>query len=154
MTTTDHGVGRRHSLEQERAAYAWDYIQSVKAVSKQQGEQDGKRQIEKDYRSRVRGFGPMVLANGLGPALAFLYAKRSEKNQGDSYALLLQHVAGWLVKKGIIIGNDANALASQIGTMPLAQYRQARSEALAILVWLKRFAEGALEEPENSREDV
>jgi CRISPR-associated protein Cmr5 len=92
------------------------------------------------YGSVVRKLPSYILANGLGQTLAFLKAK-GEGRPGDEHEVLYQHLAEWLQKQ-LHIGGDllewlANTATSQ-------QYRLATMEALALLQWLKRFAEAEL----------
>ncbi len=150
MTTNQPG-SRRQSVEQERAAYAWNKINEVQGSN-----------FEEKYHSRVRGLGAMIMANGLGPSLAFLYAKAKSKNEeadgGEKKACasLLHHIIGWLVEAKIIsleaevaktdTAANRRRWMKWIGEAKPEEYRRARAETLAILLWLKRFAEGTLKD--------
>ncbi len=118
------------TLEQERAAFAFSKIESVKQSSG-----------NKDYRSLVRGFSSMILLNGLGQALAFLKAKGKNKND-NHHEILYQHINLWL-KEYFGIEEDFNIL-EKIRNEDSYQYRLYTKETLAFLVWLKKFAEAEL----------
>ncbi len=112
---------RRQTVEQRRAAQAWNDIQSV--------EKD-----QKEYGSLVRGFAAMIQQDGLGPALAFLEAK----GKGHHKALH-EHLSAWVLPQ-MEAANHKNLLKWLL-TQDSVTYRHAATETLAYLAWLKRFAE-------------
>ncbi|WP_010478233.1 type III-B CRISPR module-associated protein Cmr5 [Thermococcus zilligii] len=146
------------SLEQERAEFAYEKISEVKNESSD---------VQKRYSSYVRSAPVLILTNGLGQALAF-YLSRLEnledvdyhlisnrllstegkgfkKAEERAYAYLYKHIAEWLARN-LTKGED-----------PLRYYMKSNGieamiltdEAIALLNWLKRFAEAMLEKEEN-----
>lgn len=121
MTT----VSRRRSLEQERAAKAWDCVRSV----------TGRK---KEYVSLARGAPADIQANGLGQTLAFWKAKKEPEHR-QVYAAVSQ----WIQER-LNLG-DRDLLEWVIKDANTNDYRRATAEAMAFLTWLKRFAEAELE---------
>ena len=114
------------SIEQQRAAIAWQHIQDLDSVSD-------------EYLSLVRGISAMVVMNGFGQTLAFLLAKGTG---GNHHQKLARHLADWLLRDKAEKGPRTPAvLMEKIMENDHKSYRQLRGEGLAYLVWLKRFAE-------------
>lgn len=129
MRETPAPPTRRQTVEQERAAYALKCVRAAK-----QGQQAHK------YLQEVRGLPTMILVNGLGQTLAFLRAKG--KGQDDPKAACYRAISGWAAERGLCTGDLLDAITE----MDVATYRLAQRETLAMLVWLKRFAEAEIEE--------
>ena len=137
-------MSKRRTTDQERALSAWE---AVGKVSQQ------KSDIQKKYRSLVRGFAADVMTHGLGQALAFLRAKGG-KNANDPHNVFYWHLSEWVTKqmgwKNYTARNNGGLLHAIIAEeCTSADYRRATTETLAYLEWLKRFAEAELEEPEE-----
>src|SRR4051812_45370218 len=92
-------------LERERARRAWDRIREV---SQKQDE------VQKRYRSQVRGGAAMIQRGGLGQFLAFLAtsgftagqltpAGKEARDHADG--LLYQHLGAWLMRE---VGGQSN----------------------------------------------
>jgi CRISPR-associated protein Cmr5 len=126
---------QQRSLEQKRAAQAWACIASV----------TGSR---KEYLSIVRGAPSDIQTNGLGQALAFWKAKGyqgGKPKRDDPHAQLYMHVSNW-VRQEVKPSSSADLLQWVANDAETSEYRRATVEALAFLVWLKRFAEAELGE--------
>ncbi len=140
-------TSRQQSLEQERAADAWNAIIDVK---------ENRKDIEKKYKPLAAGSAADIQINGLGQTLAFWLAKANSKKPKPQYSTLYKHVSDWVAKRlgqeGIPIPNK-DLLEWLISTANTEQYRRATAEASAYLLWLKRFAEGHLEGELNERGD-
>ncbi len=119
-------MSQQRSLEQQRAEAAWKRVTAVKG----QG-YAGK------YGQLARSAPADIQANGLGQTLAFWNAK-GEAHHRD----LFNHVSDWV--KGQIKFTDANLLQWIVNTADTDGYRRATAEAIAFLIWLKRFAEAEL----------
>lgn len=90
------------------------------------------------YRSLVRSFPAMILNNGLGMSLAYLYAK----NNSDEHSCLYGHIKRWMKRYNMPPDNkDLITYLSESDDDD--KYRMVETETLALLEWLKRFAEGA-----------
>lgn len=138
MATQKKTAAPQQSLEQERAKKAWDFIGRVREENK------------KEYGSLARGAPADIQLNGLGQTLAFWRAKGFKKGDAKHNAedQLLEHVSDWLImpERGLAISNDERYSGNKVlywisHTATSEQYRRATAEALAFLIWLKRFAE-------------
>ncbi|AEH24489.1 type III-B CRISPR module-associated protein Cmr5 [Pyrococcus yayanosii] len=152
------------SLEQERAAYAYECVKEVK-------EEDEKTQGR--YAAYVKSAPVLILTNGLGQTLAFYLAKigknidevdyksidpKSIEGGGDkkAYAYLYKHIARWLAEdigchKSLTNGTDPlKYIISQNSTS--LDVMLLTEEALFLLNWLKRFADAMLKKDKDSGE--
>lgn len=123
----------QQTLDQQRASQAWDDIQSVANQSDE---------FRKKYGSLARKVPMLVLTNGLGQTLAFLRAK-GKNDRGDEHNVLFCHLSKWTMSQVVPNPGNQNLLDWVLGN-DSAAYRRATTEALAYLVWLKRFAEAEL----------
>jgi CRISPR-associated protein Cmr5 len=100
-----------------------------------------------DYGSQARSLPALIQTNGLGQALAYLLSK----GKGDPkkpHQLLYQHISTWVTKQ-LNWGADDKLLV-KLTQYSSADYRRATSEAMALLIWLRRFAEARLIKEEVS----
>jgi len=120
------------NLPNQRAAFAF------KRVSELHGE------LLQKYRSLVRSFPAMILSNGYGLAIAFLYSKKKGKESQiqSEHGQLYKHINDWLTEQKFL-SEDKKDLMKNIAESDKDTYRLLESETLALLEWLKRFAEGA-----------
>ena len=125
------------SREQERAKHAWQFVQEVKS-----GKRDATRFGIESKRMPVR-----IITSGLGPALAFLAAKK--------YAPPLQEALNdWITKncEWASYSNETSAgsktLIERIMEEDSEFLRLATDECMAYLQWLVRFcdSEGLIKE--------
>jgi len=114
------------TLEQQRAAHAWQQIQKAKDKAK-----------SKELKSLARSAPASIQSSGLGQTVAFWKAK-AESHHLVLYAAL----ETWLKSQ---IGFDSPLLEWIVNKASSADYRYATAEALAYLNWYKRFAEAELE---------
>lgn len=128
----------QQTLDQERARQAWDAIQHIKG-----------KDFEKKYGSLVRRVPMLVLMNGLGQTLAFLRSKgKDTATNTNEHVVLFEHLSDWTMRK-VSCDNPSENLLDWICHNNSIAYRQATAEALAYLVWLKRFAEAELPQGEE-----
>lgn len=123
------------SLEQDRAKYAMDRIREVK---EKEFQKDYKSYAE-EYKSYVRRMPMLILTNGLGNALAFIKSKKNNKASDQFYT----HLNKWLKEMMIISGDDVLNWITDKNTSSI-QVQRATDEILALLNWMKRFAEAEL----------
>ena len=126
-------MSQQRSLEQKRAAKAWDCVQEAAKSSK-----------KKEYCQAAKGAMADIQINGLGQALAFWNAK-GKKGSEAHYKQLLEHVSAWVMGR---LQPKANLplLDWVILSAGTDDYRRATAEAMAFLAWLKRFAEAEIKE--------
>lgn len=130
------------TLEQHRAKYALDRIEEVKGLPKDED--------KAKYARLVRKLPAMVRNNGLGQTVAFLLADAEGKDQTPS-GRLYRHLQEWLCGPSgaadrpsrVYICNGQN-LIGQLMAGDRASYLRAQREALALLVWMSKFADAYL----------
>lgn len=122
-------MSERRSLEQKRAQRAWENVRSVKG-----------KDFAKEYGKLARSAPADIQANGLGQTLAFWQAKGKDKAE---HKTLFQHVSDWVIQQ-IKVDSSKNLLEWIVDQANTDEYRRATSEAIAFLIWLKRFAEAEL----------
>jgi len=133
-------AGAMQTPEQRRAANALDAVQRV----------EKEEALGKSYRRYVERLGPSILINGLGQALATEKASgksKSEKPDERAHHLLYQNLGQWLCRDGGIYAGATDILDAIIKHGE-QQYLQAQVEALAWLVWHKKFCRAYLPDPD------
>lgn len=125
-------------LDNERAAFA--YCKVAEFVRK--GENGSKQKLSEEYRSLVRSFPAMILSNGYGTAMAFLYSKKDGTN---AYGRLYYQIQSWLSQQKMFPDEKGQGIMEYIVYQKRDAYRMLANETLALLVWLKRFAEGSIQ---------
>ncbi|GGE35332.1 hypothetical protein GCM10011391_12560 [Pullulanibacillus camelliae] len=118
----------RKQLANERARFAFKEVSGLKKNLKKEFSR---------YRSLVRSFPAMILTNGYGSAMAFLFSKQKTSSEG----LLYIQLSKWLNERSLFKSHKED-LMEYITEQSQDVYRQLTSETLALLEWLKRFAEG------------
>ncbi|MDS4057089.1 MAG: type III-B CRISPR module-associated protein Cmr5 [Candidatus Contendobacter sp.] len=119
------------SLDQQRAAYAWQCVQNV----------------PKDYDKLAKAAPALIMNNGLMQTLAF-YQDKGKTKEGvmDRYHALNAHLMRWL---GQQFGGNSfpSAQNASFDTVMPALYdarpelfRRATEETLALLKWIRQFA--------------
>jgi len=130
-------MSQQGTLEQRRANYAWQKVTEVKGKG-----------FAKKYGQLARSAPADVQTNGLGQTLAFWRANgfKAGKAQQNEHAQLLEDVSKWVMER--FDWSHENGLLGWITSASATtdRYRQATVETLALLVWIKRFAEAELSE--------
>jgi CRISPR-associated protein Cmr5 len=127
---------KRTGLEQGRAAYAYTCAEAGEKLDK-----------KKEYKSYVKKMPMLIKVNGLGAAVAFAFAKGSKNGaaqKNDPWGLLYSQLEEWLRQKGTLT-MEQEPLAKILTTSESATYRAATIEVLALLNWMKRFADALIE---------
>jgi len=140
--TIESPASPQRTQDQDRMTSAWACVQDVKNDDK----------VREKYKKLVRSAPADLQTNGLGQAISFWRAKTKEGNEHD---LLYGHLSAWLMEKKPKLKKDKAPkvelhewiVQSSLST---AQYMRATREALAYLVWLKRFAEAEIEDKKKS----
>ncbi|AEH51247.1 type III-B CRISPR module-associated protein Cmr5 [Pseudothermotoga thermarum] len=132
---------RKSKIEFGRAEFAYKCVENVIEKSKDIG-----KDLAEDYKSYSKKLPMMILTNGLAQALAFVFSKKKETN---AWGMLYKHIKEYLCNHSIRkfdIGNEE--LTKWIISCDKETYRAATKEVLAFLSWVKRFAEGMIEDSE------
>lgn len=129
-------IPRQRTLEQRRAAFAWECVSTVKAVG---------GNVARDYGQLARAAASLVQMHGLGQTLAFLKSKaKIEQGKENAQERLSRDLSRWVSQQ--VLGEQRDDLREWIvREASVADYRRATVEALAFLTWLKRFAEAELD---------
>ena len=117
------------SIEQMRAEHALEGVKS--AIEKN---------VDKEFVSYASGFPMMIHTNGLGQAVAF-YAGKKEK---EEYEKLLTMLNSWLTSAGRPFAGQTDLLDA-ITNNNMQTYMLAQAEAMAYLVWVKKFAKALID---------
>lgn len=116
------------TMDQHRANWAWEHTP---------------RNPDEKYVSLAEGAPALILATGLGQAVAFYLAKKK-----DHHLQLLKNLADWLLRGQNDLGLTPPAQPQKTGEDLLNAiiigdrdaYHALTDAALDYLVWLKRFA--------------
>ena len=104
--------------------------------------------VDKEFAVLTAGLPAMILQNGFGQALAFLCAKGTDKNgnfsRNDKHLTAFRIIAAWLKKRNVVQDDEPKKLLDQLSKMPQWNYLRAHEEFLAVLEWVKRYANSAL----------
>jgi CRISPR-associated protein Cmr5 len=126
--------------EQRRAEHALQAVLSL----------DGDDDLRKRYRAYVDRLGPSILTNGLGQALATERAAAGsdpKKPDARAHDRLYQNIQSWLYRSGGIYdagsGGEPDLLWAIVNHGQV-EYLRAQAEALAWLVWHKKFCRAYL----------
>ena len=112
------------TLDQQRAQFAWNCASRNAKVE--------------GYREMAKGAPALIMCNGLMPALTF-YQSRTGSNQKPAN-LILADLLGWLAVRKLVPSNFTSAMPAFFGA-PSQDYMRATDEALAMLKWLRQFAD-------------
>ena len=124
----------RTKLEQGRAAFAFDAASQGKELSK-----------SSEYKAYVKKMPMLIKTNGLGAAVSFAYSKGKGRTD-NAWGLIYEQIYEWLKKdpKDLIDLSSTNDLMKALINADSATYRATTVEVLALLNWMRRFAEGLI----------
>jgi CRISPR-associated protein Cmr5 len=137
----------RSGMEQGRAAAAYKYAEAGAKLTK-----------NSEYKAYVKKLPMLIKTNGLGAAMSFAFAKAKCKEvesfdnkekieQGSNpWALIYSQIQGWLKSDNVLfleLSHDKNLMKTLTET-DSPTYRAATIEVLALLNWMRRFAEGLI----------
>ncbi|MDW8223550.1 MAG: type III-B CRISPR module-associated protein Cmr5 [Gemmatales bacterium] len=128
MSTTSKSA---QTLEQRRALHAWQVIQNIKKKVPMRDKQD---EESSKFGVQVKKLPTRILSAGLGPALAFLKAKKYAPE-------LLDALTDWIKIQIPPRPQEPDDLLERIVHGDSNFLRRATDEVLAYLMWLTRFAE-------------
>ena len=132
------------TLAQQRAEFCLQRLKTIPCRS--------------DFKNFSSGLPAMILQNGFGQTLAFLVAKGSKENkrgekiefsENDKHYIAFCIITEWLKKRKLLVRNTPLDMLLEISEMDQCRYLQAQRETLAMLEWLKRYANAALFDGED-----
>jgi CRISPR-associated protein Cmr5 len=123
------------TLEQQRARYAWEQVQAIRQ----------KPQQREAFKRYAKGAPALIMNNGLMQTLAF-YQSRSVNPEAAQE--LVKAILGWLAQRQMIARAGSSDIF-QAGMQSLQKqsaigYLRATEEAIAILRWIRQFADAVL----------
>jgi len=131
-----------NDLEKERAKFAYKCVSKVIEKYPNIMDENTKKSVpskqQKEYKSYVKKIPMMILNNGLRATFAFIYSK---KQKNEAYDLIYKQTTEWL--------KPEKNLIKWIINQESQEYKATTNEVLALFNWLKRFADGMIEEEEN-----
>lgn len=124
------------TLDQRRAAHALRQVEAVQGWNH-----------ASDYKSCAESLSATIVMNSLGQACATLLAQaKGEPADKDAHRRLYDHLEAWLCGAEARVGLKLPLIESLVNC-DQARYFHAQAEALAYLVWLKKFAQAFLSQP-------
>jgi len=114
------------TVEQERAAHALEKIKGV--------------QSGKSFTALANGFPTMIHTNGLGQAIAF-----SKGKSDNQYREMVAMLSDWLCSEGRpFAGTRPDDILTTFTRSDMQTYLLAQAEAMAYLLWVKKFAKALI----------
>lgn len=137
-------------IEGNRAMFAYEKVREI--VEKH----DDININKGDYKSYVRRIPMLIQTNGLGATFAFVKSKSNSKdsdNKAKAYKVIYDQISEWIRvdEKQIIELKENEDLIEKIIQIPSSTYRALTLEILSLFNWLKRFADGMIEDDNNSK---
>ena len=126
------------TLEQERSNYAFECISKIKG-----------KNFEKDASSLIAKLGTLILTNGLGNTLAFLFSKAK-----DHHLETIAIISNWLyklegrkeeIKKDNVQQKIEQIMKKFVLDVDVEKYMYYTDETLRLINWLRRFSDAMLE---------
>ncbi len=127
---------QQHTTDMRRADSAWGNVDHIMKITAHENDEERKKKRGK-YGSRAKDIGALIMTTGLGAALAFLRSKATAKDQMPQ--LLYKQISDWVISE--VKPSEGSDLLALLMKSDTAYYRRATTEALAYIVWLKRFVE-------------
>jgi len=118
------------SKVQELAQLAYECVKEVKD-----------KEFASKYLAYARKLPSMIIYNGLLTTLAFAKAKAKKE---DAWEKLLEHLKEFLRREGI--NQDNKDLIEFLSKREVQEYRFITKRVLDFSLWLKRIAEGEIED--------
>ncbi|WP_286886066.1 type III-B CRISPR module-associated protein Cmr5 [Aneurinibacillus sp. UBA3580] len=133
-------------IEQGRADYAFQCAKEGYTIKKG-ATLDGVKYSDTMYKSYVKKIPSLIKTNGLGATLAFVFSKAASNKQvqkkgKNAYDLLYKQIHAWLVETNPELFSKNGNLVEEIVLINSSEYRTVTMEVLALLTWVRRFAEG------------
>ena len=124
----------RTRIAQGRAEYAYKRVDKAKSTLSDKAT---------DYKSYIKKMPMYIKTNGLAATIAFAKSKSGSK----AWVLVYEDIETWLDSGDSNVDIDfvKGRLAGALTNLDSTAYRLATIEVLALLTWLKRFADGLIE---------
>ena len=130
-------MGQLKNIAQARAQFAYNKVADL----------DNNTEMRKEFKSYVKDIPMMIRHNGLAAAFAFAFSKK-DKGQG-TYATITRITQDWLQSQAMVLEVDAEEFYGHLTTLDHQSYRRVTREVLALFTWLKRYADGMIQEDQR-----
>lgn len=133
-----------------RAKFAYNCVKKIAREEKS---------VKKNYKAYSKRLMAMIKINGLAATLTFMKAS-SNKKDGKAYKLLYEDIDGWLKSadcpvSSVYSGSQGNGVLENVIYLDSGPYRAITQEVMEFINWVRRFAEGMIEdESANSKDQV
>ena len=94
----------------------------------------------KEYKSHIKSLPMIIHTNGLGAAIAFVFSKSKD----EAYKMIYNQLKKWFKVKGYMKADDD--FIKVITSAGSYKYRLYTLEVIALCGWIKRFAEGMIDD--------
>ncbi|MGB1243375.1 MAG: type III-B CRISPR module-associated protein Cmr5 [Chitinophagales bacterium] len=130
-------MSNRTTLEQGRAAFAYEAAKKGSELSK-----------NSEYKAYVKKMPMYIKTNGLGAAMSFAFAKGSKGGVPvltKAWGLIYSQIEDWLKNNWDLVDFDKKeTIMGNLLILESPEYRATTIEVLALLNWMRRFAEGLI----------
>lgn len=127
---------RTHS-ERKRAKAAFKYAQAGANLSK-----------NTEYKAYVKKLPMLIKTNGLGAAIAFVFAKGCDRytpKQNDPWGLIYMQIEEWLLnEEKQLVSFEKNKFVEALTEQDSTTYRAITREVIVLLIWIRRYADGLI----------
>ncbi len=130
------------TLDQRRAQFAWEAVNQAR------------RELRnfREYRNLAKGAPALVMGNGLMSAIAFYESRKKKESTVPHAAVLRDTILAWLVqrfkddKAFHPVPKDFQTAMERMQGVSSAFYMQVTEETLAMLKWLRQFADAVADQ--------
>ncbi len=135
------------SLDQERMRKAYEFVQDVK---------QNHSGIANEYSSLAKKLPAMIVNNGLITTMVFLRskAKKKKEEEGEKTTAnekLLEQLLSYIISENQDTDSKYEIFRKRVENMDIEEYLFLTQDVLAFATWLKRIAEGEIEDEKTER---
>jgi CRISPR-associated protein Cmr5 len=146
------------NLSQVRAQFAFEQVKAAKLrldqkdIDAHKGKEGSpKMKGAKEFKSYVKNVPMMIRTNGLAAAYAFVFSRAKAENKSEAkdnynaYHHIQAISQAWLIEQKVMDPALKGDFYKQLIDLSQPDYRRATRELLSLFTWLKRFADGLIE---------
>lgn len=131
-------ASRIKNINQARAKFTYQEVKKVNDWAKEDAEK------KKEFKSHVKDIPMMIKTNGLAATYAFVFSKQKKDNK--DYKAIMDITKSWLVDEQKLFKLENNkGFHETLMSLDQYQYRMAAREIIALFTWLKRYADGLIQ---------
>lgn len=132
------------SLDQERMKKAYEFVQDVK---------QNHSNIKSEYASLAKKLPAMIVNNGLITTMVFLRSKAKKKEDKNitAHEKLLDQLLIYLKDRNLCEDSRYESFRKYMEDVDIEEYLLLTQDVLVFATWLKRIAEGEIEDEKAER---